>query len=79
MNDPRICPPQRELSEEQVTREVLRIIAALGARGLILRSGELVIPEGLPDELLTRIRCFEPELRWAAGMPTPPGERWGRA
>ena len=66
-----------EAEERAVTREVLSIIAEL--RSLVLRNGELVVPEGISAGLLGRIKTYEPELRWAAGKPTPPGECWGRA
>ena len=71
------CGIVREAAERFATREVMRITAEI--HPLVVRDGELVVPEGLSEEMLTKIEKYKPELRWAAGLPTPPGEQWGRA
>jgi len=71
------CGIVREAAERFATRQVLKIAAEI--HPLVARNGELVVPEGISEELRASITSFEPELRWAAGLETPPGGTWGRA
>jgi hypothetical protein len=62
-------------SEEEITREVLRLIAEL--RPLQVEDRRIKIPDDSASELVERIRKYEGELLWARGFES--GPRWGCA
>lgn len=67
------CPPRTEAEERAITREVLRLLAAL--HPITVRDGRIVVPDDASEDLAARIRRYEGELLWALGRES--GPRWG--